>query len=697
MKQLSSRILATVLCLTLIASAVVGALSVSVLPAKADEFPVSGYLDDLFAAAFQDVPENNRVTLEYYQSLFDECFDDYLIVVIHDTVLNGWYFAAYDGTDGADPVRWCLNNGSYSPYYTTLIAKYSNNGYYTTSCNFIGGCKFQGSSWFSHGGDSMNYDKLSQVVHWNSGWEYLTPNPLYVNMSGYECYSNRDLYKWNNDDPSDSRFMVANLNPGSDIPPTIEIYLKAFWLGERRYLTLTDQALVRGLDPDKDNSTWYFFNNEDLDYDLYDWRIVTWDNILLIPGGESFVSGLTNVSPLGVYAYDITDLWWAEIDSSYLEDDEGNIFAVALNTPFVVQEEAPEPGTDGQPSSETIIYQYINNYVSNYPSVTIVPEQLASQLAGTTAFSSGTGFLTFPDQLIKYVNGDDQDYSGEFRYDLSQSGLDPDEFSMLNFDLFNVVIVPGRIDVDYFYLNYWDSSVTPTLSDWQGVNRYTVSQNLIDKYNYTNDLFESFDLVIFAPYTFFQDTGTPYDGSKDRNVGYIGDIGRYHSLDELYRSPMFWILTKSAIEKSHLYVFCDGFGKLYNLATQVCNKRDLWDSSFFDWSLSIFYELQTIGGLLNSIDFTIKSWDLGNKLSDIVDSLNRIADNTDELQEPMWYESLWNWVRQFTPSDSAFLTGLNAIDDGFDNIPLLPVPTNYPTYPLLPTFTPTPVPDPGGE
>ena len=66
MKQLSYRILVIFLSCALIASAIVGALSASVLPAKADEFPASGYLDDLFTAAFEDVPSENRVTLETY-------------------------------------------------------------------------------------------------------------------------------------------------------------------------------------------------------------------------------------------------------------------------------------------------------------------------------------------------------------------------------------------------------------------------------------------------------------------------------------------------------------------------------------------------------------------------------------------------------------------------------------------------------
>ena len=686
------RLLSVLLIVAVMASALTGAMAVSVLPAKADDFPDAGYLDDLFAAAFEDVPSENRVTLEYYQSLFDERFDDYLIVVIHDTVLNGWYFAAYDGTGGADPVRWCLNNSSYTPYYTTLIAKYTNNGYYQTDYNFIAGCKFQGLNWSSHGGTAMGNTSLSQFVNWSTGWQYLTPNPLYLNMSGYECYSNRDLYKWNNDDPTDSRFMVANLNPGSDIPPVIEYHWFKFNLGDRWYITTYDQSLMSMLQQgDSTFWVWTMYASKLSDPDNPEYMFIWWPDVQYLSFAETFIiQNLTNVSSSGVLAYDITDLI---LNPDYTLLGIADFYQVLDTTSGyvlgnLVAESTDQvdlnlsPAEEGQTQNEA--WNVINNYVINYPSVTVAPEDLADQLFGDTAYTGFMGDIRIPYSIGLHFGlfGNDINLcDAYFHYWLYESGLGADENSILNFDLFNACVVAAPQINRNVYVAYWDTD-DPQSIDYSYVG-------LMD----TQDLLDTFDLLLIAPASseWLEEVDGSFPPFSGSSAGYT-NLNQESPLtargvEGVY--PVYIIVSHKAISKSQLYVFCDCFSKLYDLAVDFCNNRDLWNSSFFDWSMSMFWELETVNGHLFAIENEILGWKLSIQFEKLFDKLDAIGNNIvepDLSDVDPWYIPLWNWVNRFAPSVNDFAGSIEVMDDTFDDLPAIPQVTDPPAIPTLPGF-----------
>lgn len=681
-----------VLVVTLIASVLAGALSVSSVSAKSYEDSGTLNWDNIY----DTLKDHSGVNQSELRAFVDFCTpfvpdieenQNYVMFAIHELTYDYWVISLFD---------FVSNTGN---LYSNWRSSNSSSGVGTS---------------ITYNGDSGTFHLLANLVINGSGFHcFYNLNTTYSSLmnnrsfyfggyspssdGGNPCYPTRfDVQTVDRDVFSSKSILQGSDNYSgvknivATVPQTVFPYdLKSFTLGERRYLTITDQSYIRNIDPEKLDYTWFLFNNEEEDYYLFDYRILTWDNITLIPGGDSFITGLTNVSSLGVYAYDITDLWWSEIQVSYLEEDN-EIVGVAMNTPFDFLEESPDPGTNGTSDSYTEIYNNIYNYTTNYPSDPVVPQDLAYQLSGGRAISSGLGYVNPPLQIKQWLGVLALTQNTSWEYDLSRNGLDPDEMSMINFDLLSVAIVPARGKLlDRFCLQYWDYTL-----EWDSTEDIVPSQR-ISYCAYTDDLFEMYDLVIFCNTNaaFLGDTWVPSAAAENGIFGYTGDMTTADLLDgEL----SYWILTRSALQKAQLFVFCDGFSKMYDLFSQYADKKDLWDNSFFSWSMSIFHELETLGGYLSHIDSLLTNLHLDQKLDDIISGLNRIAENTDETQDPIWYVSLWNWVRDFTPSDDAFITGLTALDDGLNNIPALPVPTGSPGYPLLPTFTPTPTPDPGG-
>ena len=303
-----------ILCFALLASAIVGALGASVLYVSADSPSSSGdlYLDDLYDILLDQYPEK-QYQLDTMFDFMDSVFDDSRYVI---SVLNQG------------------NNYSISVFYN-----YQNSEFYSYTYGGYSGMSPQFNGSYDQAKMTLRYwlmftDTQSDIVSFNtndktytwspfdwsnsSRYDFNTPFPstYFFNVSGLKVFCSKSLSQGNGSTWSSSQ----NLFKGSSIPPILDFSLKSFWLGERRYLTISDQSFVRNLDPDKMNDTWYLFNNEDVDYELFDYRILKYENITLIPGGDSFITGLTNVSPLGVYAYDITDLQYKTIQFHATKD-----------------------------------------------------------------------------------------------------------------------------------------------------------------------------------------------------------------------------------------------------------------------------------------------------------------------------------------------------------------------------------------
>lgn len=647
-----------------------------------------GWLSDLLELAREDCPTNQLTEFDYKAGQLENYFSSSLIIVMHHVSSQTWYFVAYTPKTNNRTLRFWY---TYS-LYNKLQPRY-NQDYY--DYNFYCYCGFKiynggGYSILSSGTSSGlgNTTFNGQTWYVSSEWTWNYPNATDMNTQNIEVYSNQSIRlnnggEWNQDSSFDI-YVEANLFEGHYIPPILDFDIFKFNLGDRWYITSTDQDFVLELMPGGAYDYYWTFSKIDSEGESLGNLILSHTDMQFVPFAQDFISvTVTNIHENGIYAYDITDMIQDGIvyglyNSRIVYDLNGQMAIMAESEDYIWLELTPSEENQAQEQAWTII----NNYIINYPTVTISPQELASQIAGSNAYTAGTGFWTAPDTLVKYAESYSQDYSNYFRYDLSISGLDPDEFSMLNFSLFNVIIVPGRSNDDFFYLNYWEHTTDVVTNSSLSGDYYTVPQNRINKFDYTNDLFESYDLVIFANSSYLQDTGEQYSSGKSRNVGYIGDIDRMDSLPSEHRMRMFWVVTKQAIMKSQLYVMCDGINKFYDLASQYANKRDLWDSSFFEWTMSLYWQINSLDGRLSSIFNLIHGWNLNDYIQNVLDKLDTLVNNTSEPELNIWLLPVYNYIKQFVPSLTGFSNWINAIEDFDSNLPALP----DITVPALPTL-----------
>ena len=687
------RLLSVLLIVTVMASVLAGAMAVSVLPAKAAD-AVTGYFNDLMEQARNYCPAASLSQFDDVVELIHDNFDNWLVVIIYKPNDNSWYVASYAQDSSNELDFWGWRNTYYYYFYPT----YRNDNTYSHSFTSRYGFKIKGNSiWFEPYGYALGNQIFDADAFWQNSWSWSAPTPDDINESSRSCYTNIDLHAYNGS--TEPVFLYANLENGNYAPPVIEYNWFKFNLGDRWYITTYDQSLIQNV-PNGDDSFWVWsmYLSKASDPDNPQPLQIWYFDVQYLSFAETFISqNLTNVSSSGVLAYDITELildpdclFLANADFYQVMDTPtgmflGNLMAESNDQVDLIL----TPSEDNNTQDEA--WTVINNYFTNYPSVTVAPKELASQFSGQSAYSGGIGTVQIPQQLYEYRTGNTLlDLDSEFHYDLASSGLQPSEMSFLNFDLLNVVIVPARnsdlVDAAAFNLRYWDYEL-PVVNG-------CIDSYQIGHYHYSNDLFESFDLILIveADSWWLQDTSTPYSNGPYTHLmyGYTGDISPDEGLvQEFGLFPCYWVLTRSAIQKSQLYVFCDGFEKLYDLAFQVCNKHDLWESSFFDWSMSIFWELETVNGHLFAIENEILGWKLSIQFEKLFDKLDSIGNNMvepDLSDVDPWYLPLWNWVNRFAPSVNDFSGSIEVMDDTFDSLPAIPQVTDPPAIPTLPGF-----------
>lgn len=501
----------------------------------------------------------------------------------------------------------------------------------------------------------------------NSPW--VAPTTLNFQRSDFKFYFSHDI-----EDPRGSVVYFENIFDGEDPNASIDFDIKSFWLGERRYLTITDQQIV--IDSDQDKEFYVFEIGDSLDSERN--RILlsyaassNSRGVTLIPGGSSFVTGLTNVSPAGVYAWDITDLDWSVISYSLLfKYPSTEVSGQALNCPYYLNEEAPEPGTSGTPDSYTQLWNEYNTYVNNYNTSPVIPDQLSSALFGVNGLWSYPVSVASPHQSLNV-----------WKWWTLEEDLG------INFELMDVVMVHAGA-AEYTLVYYYDHSLQVA---------FMPVQNL-----HLNELFDKFDCVIIVPddqgeldkSTWWQsilsfladELNLQFDfsildnyavsGSSSGGVQYVDS--RPGNATVVLNGYIY--VTPKGVQRQQLYNFSDGITKFYKLMSDYVESEDSWKTSFLQWTASWFSAINTLNGSINGLAAAISKLDL----SRIEDKLDRLIENTNEEESNFWYIPLWNFVKQFEPAADDFVEGLQVYDDNWDNFPLL---SPVPTIPLLPTIS----------
>lgn len=528
----------------------------------------------------------------------------------------------------------------------------------------------------------------------------LVPCPAYFNRSDISFYSSKPISTGSWNTPASSK----NLFAGSS---EIIFDLVYFELGGKSYLTLKQQQIVRRFDPEKlDYSLYIGFDDSEifnfwLDYST----LVDLGNISLFVDYSQF-TGLGVFDDIlidHIYAWDISEYKYSIVDRASLYQFDGdpetdNAVGYAQNVPFTLSLGG------GEPDNTTETYEYISEYINNYPNETITPQQLAVQMFGNKVTTAGIGCLSIPQNLYDYISalnswGTSCTLPDHFEYKLSTGYYDPAETDILNLSLFSACIVPSpqywyesnlRDDkTDKINVYVWDNG-TEAINQISGHPKYAAYLSM-------NEIIDTFDCIIFLGNNTWSDAVFSDFYSDQPNfrqhptMSYTSaEYNPYMDFDTLKTyggaDRCYVVYTNHAIEKNQMFLFADGMRKTYDLLSDYVEKRDLWDSSFFSWSMSIFTSLQTLDGSLNKIYKMLFDLKLNDYFQSVLDKLDQLVHNTDEQVHDFWILPLYNFVQTFVPSLTGFSNWIGAIEDFGEGMPAIPAIT----VPALPTISPTP-------
>ena len=660
MKQCLKMIASFLLITTLVASVCAGAISGSIKSAKAD---TPGSYSDLYVSTLASyIQSTGAFTTQELAS-----FWDYVGPKIADNPSNTNYCfnVIWDRNTGC--VCCCLYETWNGTFLTTVYSSGtvflnrtpSNNGNMIRRAGLVYNPNLNGNEYhfIAQGiNGASSYFTASGANQFSGETSYYAcfPNPYDIAISGRQVFCSKAV--------GGTSTCPQNLFPG-DPPPQYEPFnLIKFTLGSRTFLTVDKQWLLVS-DIYAEHLYWRIYN---LSGDLIE---ITFHDLTEFPEGSTYIDQqfiYLNQDDHYVYAYEITDLDWAVIESSDMFDIlpshiDVDVYAVCENVPFNIQEDAPAP----DPFSSA--WEQFNIYVNQYNTNHVIPEQLSDYIFGTNGSKLFPVSVQFPGKM--WYDGYDVNTADLSVHTFSWGNTSMDELA-INFDLMDTVILgaggPGY-GLRYFYSDTLDPMY-----------------NFIDAFQFTNIL-ESADVVIIVPEDyhllneFYSATGAPvaYTGAAGEGISFTTDP----LLTNVFTG--FAILTERCFQKQMLWNFNDGIDTFYQLQVDYIDSEDNWKDSFLLWTASLFDQWNSLDGHLNSIDNLLASWKLEEWFNDIKVLLQQLVDDEDPDNLQPWYLSLWNFVILFKPTNSDFAVGIDEISDTFDNLPLLPDPSPVPTIPLI--------------
>lgn len=666
------------LAVTLMASVIAGAISVSVLHAKADD-PAdygTGYFLNMASEARSVLEVLNLPSyLSYFDEMVEYCennWDSKLVVVLHTLDTDNYIFCVYSWRTDLIFDYWSCNP-TYMDMRCFYVGQYNKFFYCDYAFKLTDSTAQKLNNFHVQidlaSGDPANFSYTNNYMYYFPSYQILG----YQDVVGY---SNMLLRNYNGGNVTD--YFAANLVLEAPAPPVIQFDLVKFKLGERSYLTTRDQNIIFNTQPLDDDYLWWIVYFENEDESEFDHLILEYKDLTLIPGADSWLNvGLQNVHSQGVLALDITDyatewydVWKSDfywiIENPETEDPSLYVaYASAVNVPFVIVDQP-----NGQPDSYTQAFNEFNTYANNYNTSHVIPENLAQTLFGVEGGKLYPVTVSEPSSVASTRN-DGALVDGNL-YTFQWSMTEPSNLGY-NYDLFDVVIIPSNYAGYYGLVYFYDSSLNPP---YQFVDRVSF-----------DSLLDSFDCIIILP----DDAGTLEDNTwwqqlvpssmrGDMAVGGTSSTGiEYVDTVSGNEFQGFMIVTQKAIQKQQLWNFNDGITKLYKLEVDYIDSEDKWKDSFLLWSASIFDMLNSIDGRLNSLLNALTS--LSTVIDQIKTTLDDIAADPDPDDVKPWYLSLWLFMKQFEPSNAQISEGLGYLVDNIDDIPLLPALTPVPALP----------------
>lgn len=655
-----SRIIAFGLIFCMMAG-VLCALAVPRAMADADDVIYSDELRDYFL----DLHPRMETNINRFFDMLDTALDpdnNYYACALNDG--DDWLISIYTSANLSMATWYSFNAGSNwngisrQPYNQNInVAKVAY--LFCDSGNLL--LDFSSSNQGLIGPIAFDFDNPYSSLNYNA-----FPNTY--NLAAYNVYTSRDIGSG-----SAGFTMTQNFFAG-ERPLVIQYFnMLKFNVGDKWFITPDDQILLRNMH-DEGGAAYYIW------YLVYDtvngdeYSYAEWDDLISIPSVFA-PAGVQNILGDNILALEITPY----MDSSYTKGVKfsqfWNVIQDTDGHETILGEVAEWFGYVSftlEPDEKDITYntsvEQFYNYYNTYNTTHFVPENLGEILYGLD------GSMTMPVDVAaprSLINSGEEYPTDNFKYHLLFN--DDPAFDM---DLLDVVIFENNEPVN-FNLRYWyDDTLDPK---FRHVDWYTFGS-----------LLDEFDLIIIIS----DDKGMLTDDTN--SIAYCGSFSggieyTENPIDSTLGNTMsgFAFVTKRGIQKQLLFNFNDGITKTYQLMVNYIDERQQWDDSFLLWSASIYNMLDSMNGRLQKLDdiYTLLfNLDLGNVLSDIAAKLQEIANNTaanDSDLQP-WYQSLWNFINQFVPTDLEFSAGLDAIQDMSDELPQIPVLSPGPTLPPLP-------------
>lgn len=642
--------LSIILSVTLLASAIAGAISVSIKTAEADSINAS---DPIYFMELLD-------TFISLQPSFEDDINDFFnfanpyISDIEENETNLVLVAYLDGEYVVD----VLDQNPTTLYYCQdrwgdkygLSGSDGQNTFYNT--HSIGKIKISSSS------ISISYSINNKSSWGNSSWPSsydlfrwfdtygIVPGKALFNKSGLKLYSSKPILTGSWDTASSASNLFAGVS-------TRYCHLRQFTMGTRKLICLQEQNLAYAFKDDLWSTSHIeaYVVYQDSNLVQVDFR---WSDMLAIDNIALYVPDVSGLGDESTgYAWVINEDWYSigSFDIVSWSIDIWRHIWVTENVPFVLNQDTPEELADQQ---LTNAWNNYNTYVNEYNTTHVVPEQLGEWLFN----AEGSKMLPCTIQVPSSVAGSDTSYIDVFSF---YTGMNTSGY---NFDIMDVVIIDAGAATGY-QLRYWyDDSLDPS---------YAKVDQLI-----LANVIASFDIVIIS-----NDDEGWFEEILAGSIAYTGSSsqGIVHSSVPLIdnSATAFMLITQRGIQKQQLYNFNDGITKLYQLQVDYIDSEDMWKDSFLLWSASIFDMLNSLDGRLTAINTNLLS--ISSLIDSIKTAVEHMAYDDDPNNLQPWYLSLWNWISNFRPSDSDFAATLNQYDNNWDNFPELPEPS---TIPLLP-------------
>lgn len=495
----------------------------------------------------------------------------------------------------------------------------------------------------------------------------IMPNSYNIYNANYSYLTSQNIYG----DNSSVITYAANLF-GAPVSAYNNV---CFAIGQQYYFTFSDQSILLDfVSEQSSNVVPVTFQKNGQAY------VFNYSMDELVYTGRSSLSGVSNIGPGGVIAWNITPLinqWYFDsIIASHVDPSEVYRNYFAYNEAII----SWVPYQDPAAQYEYYLEQFQNivghSYVAN-------PNELPSYIiSGNVGFSQDINahvIMTGSSAGKVYFDS----VAGQHAYDpdvlpnsilvISSAMFDTDFSDELTqedqdvFDFFTGLLTP---DVDLIVVLDHSKWTTLSINVTQGQGASIMSAQDAEYFKHNSYYQDWSKAPAFIKFYF----------TKGIEESFIVNEGVNSYSGMVFATQRYYTRITNAI-------LAEGFNALQTALDKMTTNQNTFFTGAINSIGAAIYAIDTVAGKLDSIYKYLRyDVDLSDKLTKIVDKLEKIADNTDEQTHDYWFISLYNWLLQFAPSNSDFATWVSDLTS-FEN--QLPDPEATPAATIIPFPTVT--------